>query len=240
MLQIAVMNESKAISDANVQKMLPAFAQQWNDDQRPVWSTDQANFIFVGPGMQPPPGSWWMVFLDNTDQAQDLAYHDLTDGGLPMSKVFVQTIIDDKASISVAATHELCEMAVDPWLNTSYQDNSGVFWAGEICDPVEADEYGYEIGGILVTDFVTPDWFGHQKTRTQVDLKNHAMTPFEVLTGGYAQWYDVGQRVWQQVTGPLAQKSAMAATAVSGSRRERRARLSCFRPIRSLKRDRNR
>jgi len=37
----------------------------------------------------------------------------------------------------------------------------GVFWTAEVCDPVEDDKYGYEIGGILVADFVTPNWFGH-------------------------------------------------------------------------------
>ena len=37
----------------------------------------------------------------------------------------------------------------------------GVFWTAEVCDAVEDDKYGYEIGGILVADFVTPNWFGH-------------------------------------------------------------------------------
>ena len=29
-----------------------------------------------------PAGSWWVVFLDNSDQAGALAYHDLTNEGL--------------------------------------------------------------------------------------------------------------------------------------------------------------
>jgi len=57
-------------------------------------------------------GSWWLVFLDDSDQADALAYHDLTEDGLPISKVFVKTILADNASVSVGATHELCEMAV--------------------------------------------------------------------------------------------------------------------------------
>ena len=55
-----------------------------------------------------------------------MAYHDLTNEGLPISKVFVKTLQADNASISVGATHELCEMAVDPWLNSAYQDRHGV------------------------------------------------------------------------------------------------------------------
>jgi hypothetical protein len=223
MPQIAVINESTAMGDTDAQKMLPAFTQQWNSDLRPVWGVDEATFTFVPRGQQPAAGAWWMVFLDDSDQANALAYHDLTNEGLPISKVFVKTILADNASVSVGATHEMCEMAVDPWLNSAYQDLQGVFWAGEICDPVEDDHYGYKIGGVLVTDFVTPNWFGHQHAQTQIDLKGHAATAFEVLSGGYAQKFDP-QLGWQQVTGSAAKHSKMAAHAVDGSRRERRAR----------------
>src|SRR6185312_791339 len=104
------------------------------------------------------------------------------------------------------ATHELCEMAVDPWLNSAYQDQQGTFWAGEVCDPVEADEYGYKIGDVLVTDFVTPNWFGHQHAMTQIDFKSHAKRAFQVLSGGYAQKFDP-RRGWVQVNGDAAHRS---------------------------------
>jgi hypothetical protein len=222
MLQIAVINESTVTSDAAVQKMLPAFDQQWNKDLLPIWGVEAATFTFVPKGTRPVAGSWWVVFLDNSDQAGALAYHDLTNEGLPISKVFVRTLQDDNASVSVGATHEICEMAVDPWLNGAYQDLQGTFWAGEICDPVESDQYGYEIGGVLVTDFVTPNWFAHQHAQGPIDLKGHALAPFEVLTGGYAQYFDP-RRGWVQVTGASAKRSKRADAAI-GSRRERRMR----------------
>src|SRR5499427_3109273 len=223
MPRIAVVNVSTAISDAAVQKMLPAFAKQWNQDLEPIWGVEAANFTFVPKGHMPSAGAWWLAFLDDSDQAGALAYHDLTNEGLPISKVFVKTLNADNASVSVGATHELCEMAVDPWLNSAYQDPRGVFWAGEICDPVEADQYGYKIGDVLVTDFVTPNWFGHQHAQSQIDLKGHAVRPFEVLSGGYAQKFDP-HHGWQQVTGRRALLSSMAAHPAEGSRRERRAR----------------
>jgi len=224
MPQIAVMNESTAIADADVQKMLPAFAQQWNKDLRPVWGVDAATFTFVPKHRMPAAGSWWLVFLDNSDQAGALAYHDLTNEGLPISKVFVKTLNADNASVSVGATHELCEMAVDPWLNSAYQDPKGVFWAGEVCDPVESDQYGYKIGDVLVTDFITPNWFAHQHANGSIDLKAHAHKAFDVLAGGYAQKFDPGQG-WVQVNGSAA-KSGHQAHAARGSRRERRSRMS--------------
>lgn len=222
MPQLAVINESTAIADADVQKMLPAFTQQWNKDLLPVWGVDTATFTFVPKTKKPASGDWWLVFLDDTDQANALAYHDLTNEGLPISKVFVKTILSAKESVSVGATHELCEMAVDPWLNSAYQDPKGVFWAGEVADPVEDDQYGYKIGAILVTDFVTPNWFAHQHATKAIDLKGHANAAFDVLSGGYAQKFD-SDSGWMQVTGALAAKSARAHAPV-GSRRERRVR----------------
>ena len=226
MLQIAVMNESTVIADGDVQAMLPAFTQQWNQDLQPIWGVEEASFTFVPKGQTPASGTWWVVFLDDSDQAGALAYHDLTNEGLPISKVFVKTILADNASVSVGATHEICEMAVDPWLNSAYQDPQGVFWAGEVCDPVEDDQYGYKIGSILVTDFVTPNWFAHEYAQGLIDFKQHATDPFEVLTGGYAQKFDP-QQGWQQVTGSKARRTRRA-YASRGSRRERRARGGIF------------
>jgi len=222
MIQIAVINESTAITDDAVQAMIPAFDQQWNQDLNSIWGVGSASFTFVPQNQTPASGTWWVVFLDDSDQANALAYHDLTNEGLPISKVFVKTILADKASVSVGATHEICEMAVDPWLNSAYQDPNGVFWAGEVCDPVEDDQYGYEIKGTLVTDFVTPDWFAHQNAQGPIDFKKHAKTAFEVLTGGYAQKFDP-QQGWVQVTGAKARRSRRAHAPV-GSRRERRTR----------------
>jgi len=223
MLQIAVINESTASADADVQKMIPAFNTQWNNDLNSVWGVGAATFVFNPKQQAPPAGSWWVVFLDNSDQGNALAYHDLTNEGLPISKVFVKTIQADKSSLSVGASHEICEMAVDPWLNSAYQDPQGTFWAGEICDPVEADNYGYEVGGILVTDFVTPNWFGHKNALGAIDLRQHANKAFQVLSGGYAQKFDP-QKGWVQVTGAEAARTLRGSHAAPGSRRERRAR----------------
>lgn len=223
MLQIAVINESLGTTDAAVQAYLPAFAQQWNNDLASVWPIMPSQFAFVPKNTTPPAGSWWIVFLDDSDQANALAYHDLTNDGLPLSKVFVKTIQADNSSLSVGATHEICEMAVDPWLNSAYQDPQGIFWAGEVCDPVEDDSYGYEIAGVLVTNFVTPNWFGHKNAQQNVDFKGHAQTAFQVLPKGYAQRYGA-QQSWQQINGSPASTSSRAVRAPKGSRRERRRR----------------
>ena len=105
MLQIAVINEltDPSSTDDVVESYLPAFTQQWNHDLLPVWGVDAATFTFVPKGQAPASGTWWVVFLDDSDQAGALAYHDLTDEGLPISKVFVKTIkADNNGSVTSA------------------------------------------------------------------------------------------------------------------------------------------
>jgi hypothetical protein len=49
-------------------------------------------------------GAWAMVFLDDADEPDALAYHDLTPDGLPEAKVFVKTTLADRELVSVSAS----------------------------------------------------------------------------------------------------------------------------------------
>jgi hypothetical protein len=229
--KIAVISESTVTHDLAIKSMLHTFGEQWNVDLRPVWCVDSATFTFLPAAQAPPSGAWWLVFLDDSDQANALAYYDLTNEGLPISKVFVRSILTDKTSLSVGATHETCEMAVDTSLNSAYQYPDCVFWAGEICDPVEDDRCGYEINGTLVTDFVTPDWFAHLHTTGPIDFKTHGKYSFDVRTGGYAQKFDL-KKGWVQISGAAVRHSKGAAAPI-GSSRKRRAR----KPVERKRRD---
>lgn len=222
---IAVMNQSTVFTDAEAQSYIQPLQVQWNRDLSPIWPVHDASFVWVPSGQTPPRASWWLVFLDNSDQANALAYHDLTNAGLPISKIFCKTITDNNESISVGASHECLEMAVDPWLNLASQDRNGTFWATEIADPVEGKAYSYTINGVAVSDFVTPDWFAHQHSDKHLDFTRHETKPFQILPGGYAQYFDPSSG-WQQVTGSEKATSDRAIHPPIGSRRERRIRQS--------------
>jgi hypothetical protein len=58
-----------------------------------------------------------MVFLDDADQPDALACHDLTPDGLPEAKVLVKTTLADHELVSVSASQELVEMLVDAAIN---------------------------------------------------------------------------------------------------------------------------
>ena len=114
-------------------------------------------------------------------------------------------------------SHELLEMLADPWINWCAQGSDGKIYALEVCDAVEADNLGYKIGEVLVSDFITPSWF--EPTRAnRVDFKRRISKPLQLASGGYISVLDVGGR-WVQ----MAAQDASAVPIPSGSRRQRRS-----------------
>jgi hypothetical protein len=154
-------------------------------------------------------GAWAMVFLDDADAPGALAYHDLTPGGLPISKVFVKTTLENHDLVSVSASHELVEMLVDPAINlmTTGPDSKTIY-AYESADPVEA--LSFPVRGIQMTDFVYPSYF--ESFRKPGSVKFDAMgkvdKPFQILKDGYQIVFKGGK--WSQVYGSKAKAKAFA------------------------------
>src|SRR5262249_33647620 len=100
-------------------------------------------------------------------------------------------------------------------------------YAYEVCDPCEADQDGYDIDGVLVSDFVYPAWFEsfRQTSSTQFDQQRRITDSFQLLPGGYASVYDMTSGTgWQQISRPLPRLGASTSDQRPpvGSRRERR------------------
>ncbi len=115
-IQVSVINASTVLTDDQVKVALPALQTQVRRDFAPAWGVD-ADLSFVPQGSKPVPGSWWLVILDNSDQAGALGYHDLTEEGLPLGKVFAGTDKHYGNEWTVTASHELLEMLGDPDVN---------------------------------------------------------------------------------------------------------------------------
>jgi len=228
-IHVAIINESTVVPDNEVAAATAALQIQVTRDFAPVWGID-AKLTFIPTGQKPPAGIWWLVVLDNTDQAGALGYHDITSDGLPLGKVFVATDLQYGLKWTVTASHELLEMLGDPNINLAATQEPGrnggimTLYAYEVCDACEADGYGYDIDGVTLSDFVYPSWFESFRAAnsTKFDFQGEISEPFELLPGGYISVYDVesGQG-WSQLT---AEKGPMtyAARPHVGSRRERR------------------
>ena len=209
MITIAIINQSTVLTDAQVAPMVAALQTQVSRDFAPIWGID-ARLLFVGQGQRPPAGAWQLVVLDDSDQAGALGYHEVQ-GDLPYGLAFAKSDIQDGLQPSVTVSHELLEMLLDPWIFSvvlldhgggTVFGNGGVMLAEEVCDAVEADNYGYQIDGVLVSDFVTPAWFGSPGTR--FDFCGHCTKAYQLLPGGYigVRHYRAGQ--WGQVTAQAA------------------------------------
>jgi hypothetical protein len=208
-IKISIFNDSKALADADVAHAVPALQTQVSEHFAPAWGVD-ADLTFVPKGQTPPAGSWWLVVLDNSDQAGALGYHDTTPEGLPSGKIFAQTDLDNHLSWTVTMSHELLEMLGDPDINltTFIQDGakSGKLYSYEVCDAVEDDQFGYLIGDVRVSDFVLPEYFEPQTATashdTQFDYCGHLHGPVPtLLTGGYIGEFDITRgNGWTQIT----------------------------------------
>jgi hypothetical protein len=228
MIQIAVINASTVISDAEIPAVVNALQQQVGNDFGPIWGVS-AKLNIVPNGTQPPSGSWWLTILDDSDQAGALGYHDLTSEGLPMCKVFAATDLKFGNDWSVTASHELLEMLVDPNINLTVMvqadsQTAGTLYAYEVCDACENDSFGYKIGEVVVSDFVYPSWFESFRgaSSAQFDHMSKITKPFELLKGGYIGTFTINSGSgWQQQTGDKALTDTRSRGDV-GSRRERR------------------
>jgi hypothetical protein len=223
---VGVINASSVVQDNEVFETVKALQVQVSEHLAPSWGVD-ASLHFIPRNLTPPNDVWWLVILDDSDQAGALGYHDLTEGGLPLGKVFVHSDMINGESWTVTASHELLEMLVDPDISrTCFVQNSindGRLYSVEICDPCESDQYGYTIGGVLVSDFIFPSWFESFQLpgTTQFDATQQITKPFEITPGGYIGIYDVvSGGGWQQTWTSMASKRLVRAAV--GSRRERR------------------
>ena len=229
---ISLINESSVVSDIDLKAAVAALQKQVSEHFAPVWGID-ASLVLVPTGTTPQAGSWWLVIFDNTDQAGALGYHDLTEAGLPLGKVFAGTDLQYKQHWTVTASHELLEMLGDPNINLVAYVEPGPnasamrLYAYEVADACESDDLGYQIDGVLVSDFVYPSWFesfwsSSTSPAPQFDYQKKITAPFQLLPGGYIGIYDVGSgQGWTQLT---AEKSPVLYSSRPhvGSRRERR------------------
>jgi hypothetical protein len=226
--QISVINESTVLADADVIPVVAALQQQVTNDFRPIWGID-AELTMIAQNTQPPAGTWWLVILDDSDQAGALGYHDLTPDGLPIGKVFAASDLKAGTSWSVTASHELLEMLADPNINLTVfvqnADTAGTLYAYEVADACEDDSFGYQVNNVLVSDFVYPAWFETFRTEgsTQFDRMNKIQKPLQLLTGGYIGVFSVTDGSgWQQQTAERTPVNLRHRGHV-GSRRERRS-----------------
>jgi hypothetical protein len=214
---IACFNKATTPLGFKLEDLVSAMQIYIDEHVAPVWGTpaklvESTDFV---------KGAWAIVFLDNADQPGALAYHDMTPDGLPESKVFVKTTLDNHDLVSVSASHELVEMLVDPATNmmTTGPDAKTIY-AYESADPVES--LSFDVKGLSMSDFVYPSYFEtfHKTGSVQFDHMNKVKKPFQILSGGYQIVFKSGK--WSQVYGSVRKEKSFKKEDRRGHRSEMR------------------
>lgn len=179
-------------------------------------------------GVTPPPEAWPIYLQDVSDQPGALGYHEdqasktfkssahsvrgLSASGTPYSKVFVQTAREADVDPAEVASHEMCEMLVDPYvanesevrkvLNTKAKE----WYIVEVGDPVQG--CGYDIGapegrtcGVTVADFAWPAWWALAQTRPGFSFRDSVKAPFALAPEGYMSVQPEAGGEWSQIYG---------------------------------------
>jgi hypothetical protein len=216
---IACFNKAATPLGVDFDKLIAAMQEYVDKHVAPVWGTP-AKLVKSKDFIK---DAWAVVFLDDADEPNALAYHDLTPSGLPLSKVFVRTTINNGDLVSVSASHELVEMLVDPAINlmTTGPDPKLVY-AYESADPVE--DFDFNVAGIPMSDFVYPSYFEafHKPKSVAFDHLKKVKKPFEILSGGYQIIFDNGE--WKQIFASEAKEKRFAREDRRGHRSQARAR----------------
>lgn len=202
-LYFDVINKSTVVSDADLAKICAAIELQIHRDFAPIWTMGYGAQVAVRgtPVKSSRTARHLTVFvLDDSDVANALGYHDVDEHGNPLGKVFAATDLKYGLELSVTMSHEILEMLGDMFCSDGWFVDSHRWFAREMSDPCEADKLGYEINGVLVSDFVTPEWFqiGSDGPWSFRDSLPGALT---LAPGGYCS-------LWSQATGWIQDNKA--------------------------------
>ena len=214
---IACFNRATVDLGVGFDALIAALQRFVDEHVAPVWGTPAK--LVTSKGFL--KGAWALSFLDDADKAGALGYHDLTPEGYPQSRVFVKTTLANHERVSMAASHELVEMLVDPAINLmAIASDTKKVYGYEAADAVE--EVSFLIDGIEMTDFVYPAYFEafHKPGSVRFDHLGVIRKPFEIHGGGYLSLFEDGK--WMQVHGSKSKRKRFAREDRRGHRSEQR------------------
>lgn len=202
------------VDPAKLLNVAAALQTQLTRDLSPVWGV--AGFVSPFPKLEYVPPGYLPLVIVNQDLPGDHHGFHFAMGGLPFALVRYSETLEDW---SVPASHELLEMVCDPFgtrtlLGPSLADEKHDALTGqnestadglvvdgedtyvrqgqveylvEVCDPCEHSTY--EINGVVVSDFVTPEYYGEAVTPGARYSRTGAIEqPRQLLADGDISW----------------------------------------------------
>ena len=179
---------------SDVARVSAAIQKQIIRDFTPFWSIEATIDAF--PKIDDVPVGYWPIFI--VDTFQNGGQHK-TRQNQPFG------LVAAGSSWSLAASHEVLEMLVDPAgdrlvAGTSPMTGQGrVEFLLEVCDPCQSAAHAYTVNGELVSDFCTPEYFDPiGVTGGRYSYTGKVTLPHEVLADGYLSWREPVSGNWFQ------------------------------------------
>jgi len=205
--QIGLVDKTGTLNADFLQAAAQAFNIQVTRDLPQYWQVNAT--VSYLPNPHRVPSGVWPVQLVKTLPPGEGGFH-LDRHNQPYAKVIASA---DNDGWTVAASHEICEMLVDPYGNRiqssrsieivggKIQDGPGEFeYLVEACDPCEDDKYSYSIQGVVVSDFITPHFYDPVTAAgTHYSFTGALTAPRQILPGGYISWINPVSEEWQQL-----------------------------------------
>jgi hypothetical protein len=195
---IALVSQTPAAPAESVMGVAAAVQRQVVRDFAPIWG--------VGATVEPfarleqvPTGYWPIVIRDDLKDPGVVGLH-LDDHGQPLALVQASNVL------SLTVSHEALEMLADPYGNRlipggSLKQGQGVVeYLVEVADPVASIASAYSVNGVLVSDFVTPEYFTHPVpvAGAAYSFRGTVQRPRDVVDGGYVTWREPLTAHWWQ------------------------------------------
>jgi hypothetical protein len=194
--KVALTDQSQAgVPATTLQQIATALQQQVDNDFGPVWGV-RADISALATGALIPPDTWPIKIVDDIGGAGGVH---LDENGQPYAEAVTGP------QLSIAISHELLEMLADPWGNRftpdadldPSSDGHQVFYLVEVGDPCEVSSY--DIGGVVVSDFILPSFYDPTATGPVDFLRVLAgPLPQTVPQGCYISWLDPQDGNWHQ------------------------------------------
>lgn len=194
---VAIVSESKNVSAADVSIAAAAIQKQVSRDFSPLWRIDATVDGFSK--LEDVPIDYWPVVIEDKINEPGAAGVHMDDNGQPFA------LVEANEGWQLTTSHETLEMLADPFGNRvvagqSPMDGQGrVEFLVEVCDPPEDAQFAYTSNGILVSDFLTPNYYDPvTSVAVRYSYTGNIKAPRTVLPGGYLSWHDPVTDHWFQ------------------------------------------
>jgi hypothetical protein len=197
--QVALVSETGEVDCRQLSKVAAALQKQALRDFQPLWGINATVDAF--DVLDDVPLGYWPILIRDDIEMEGAAGVHLDNNGQPLA------LVQFDEGWALTASHELLEMLADPWGNRlmageSPKEGQGrVEFLVEVADPSEAPDFGYRVNGILVSDFLTTNfWDPDTVPGVRYSFMNRIPGPRQIVRGGYISWHvPVTDEWWQQI-----------------------------------------